>query len=586
VLYLVTVGATLGFMWLSSRLGLPWSVGVDVLDAVPRVLTLRRTFYLTDVLLLYTFLIALAPAAFYLLRRGQTWLLLGAAWGVWTAHQIRPIDMPWPSEEGAFYYIAAWQVLFFTGLAIGWHRGLLARRFGGTLSWPPLAGSAICLLIFLAVWRWGSLWLGRYHPDGGAALAEAFAKWNLPPARILAIACVFTFFFLVADFLWVPIRATLGRFLLPLGQSALPAYVLQLIVVAGLTAYRDQVAQGEVTTRLRGTAFQLMAVLLVWLVTLTWASARGWIARMTSERTLEGRLDPILGAGLAAALGLAILVGPVPAAPVAGFVPVRDDRNSLDEPHYLVHVPPQAEARQPLPVVLLLHDRDEDAELFGDELIRLADRDGWLLVAPQLPYEEEHLDPDVIAAEAPALLRGVRDVIGELSANTGLVLRRRVVLFGYGRGASLAARYAQVYPAQVRGAALLGGGAYTLPSAPGGVPDPPFPFGVAGLAGRVGRPIEPAPLRRVNFWIGVGSDDTDPADTSRAWDPYLGVTRVERNRNFASALRDFGAPVQFEMFSGTAHRLTPEMRLAVADFAQRLVAQPAQDPPLLPRGQR
>src|SRR6185369_9249324 len=41
LLYAVTVCATLGFMWLSSRLGLPWSVGVDVRDAVPRVLTLR-----------------------------------------------------------------------------------------------------------------------------------------------------------------------------------------------------------------------------------------------------------------------------------------------------------------------------------------------------------------------------------------------------------------------------------------------------------------------------------------------------------------------------------------------------------------
>ena len=122
LLYVVTVGATLGFMWLSSRLGLPWSVGVDVLDAVPRVLTLRRTFYLTDVLLLYTFLIAVAPVAFFLLRRGQSWLLLGLVWGVWAAHQIKPIDMPWPSEDGAFYYIAAWQVLFFTGLTMGWHR--------------------------------------------------------------------------------------------------------------------------------------------------------------------------------------------------------------------------------------------------------------------------------------------------------------------------------------------------------------------------------------------------------------------------------------------------------------------------------
>src|SRR4051794_38885676 len=42
LLYLVTIGATVGIMWLSSRLGLPWSVGVDVVEAIPRVLTLRR----------------------------------------------------------------------------------------------------------------------------------------------------------------------------------------------------------------------------------------------------------------------------------------------------------------------------------------------------------------------------------------------------------------------------------------------------------------------------------------------------------------------------------------------------------------
>lgn len=82
LLYFVTVGATVGFMYVSSRLGLPWSVGLDVAAAVPTVLALRGTFYLTDVLLLYTLLIALAPLAFVLLQRGLTWLLVGASWGL------------------------------------------------------------------------------------------------------------------------------------------------------------------------------------------------------------------------------------------------------------------------------------------------------------------------------------------------------------------------------------------------------------------------------------------------------------------------------------------------------------------------
>jgi transaldolase len=65
---------------------------------------------------------------------------------------------------------------------------------------------------------------------------------------------------------------------------------------------------------------------------------------------------------------------------------------------------------------------------------------------------------------------------------------------------------------------------------------------------------------------------------------YVRFKDIFHGDRFAE-LRDAGAPVQLEMFNGAGHRLTPEMRLAVADFAQRLVAQPPQDPPRLPRGQ-
>ena len=110
-------------------------------------------------------------------------------------------------------------------------------------------------------------------------------------------------------------------------------------VVATHERVRDNVAHVELTTRVRGTAFQLLAVLLLCLVTVVWSSGRGLLARLTSERTLSGRVDPALGLALAGALGLAIVVGPVPAPPGAGFVAVRDDRNSLDEPHYFIPLP-------------------------------------------------------------------------------------------------------------------------------------------------------------------------------------------------------------------------------------------------------
>lgn len=590
LLYAVTVVATLGFMWLSARLGLPWAAGLDVAEAVPEVLTLRRTFYLTDVLLLYTFLIGIAPIAFWLMHRGRTWVLLGLSWGVWAAHQIRAIDMPWPSEDGAFFYIAAWQVLFFTGLAIGWHRTALAPRVAPFLHWRTLLVSGLGLALFLALWRWGPLWAGRYVPDGGAAISEAFAKWNLPPGRLVACATVFTFFFLVVHFFWTPISGTVGRILLPLGASSLTAYVLQLLVVAALTGYRDNVAQAALDSRVRGTAFQVLGLLTVWLLLNAWVGLRHLIAHATSERALERRLDPAMGLMVAALLAVAILVRPLPVQPAAGFAPVRDDRSSVDEPYYLLHVPPNAAERQPLPALVVLPDANEDAEAFGDALIQLADRDGWLLVATQLPYEQDSLDPATVAAESPRLLRGLRDVIGELAANTGLRVRRRVTLFGYGRGAAAAERYALAYPSDVRAVALLGGGGYTLPptgdpAAPDRSTDPPFPFGVNGMLDRFGRPVAASELRRVRFWVGVGERDRNPAETSRAWDPYLGTTRVERAEALARALRDAGAPTELRIFPDASHAVGPEMRAEVAAFAARDRESGPVQPPRLPRGE-
>lgn len=584
LLYLVTVGATLGFMWLSARFGLPWSAGIDLHEATPEVLLLLRSFYLTDVLVLYTVLIAVSPLAFWLLARRWTWLLLGISWGIWLAHQFHPVDMPWPSEEGAFYYIAAWQTLFFTALAIGWHRDTLAQRFGPLLGWRVFAISALGLVLLLVVWRWGGIALSRFTPDGGALMIDLFAKWNLPPARLIACGIVFAFFYSLVHLLWVPIRTLTGGLFLLLGQSALTAYIAQLVAVGVLSGVRDHLPRTVVATELRGTIFQLSAVALVWAVVTVWLHVRRILSGRGGWGIPRTRLDLAFGSVYAAFLAAAIVIAPLPAAPAAGFVPVRADRSVPVQPNYVLHLPPAAIEKQPLLPVIVLHDLDEDAEQFGDELLSVADREGWLLVAPQLPYESDALDPETIALESPALIRGLNQIIGELPTNTGLRVRRRALLFGYGRGAPLAGRYALAYPREVRGVALLSGGGYTLPPRMTGGEEPPFPFGVKDA------PFEPmtaerlADLRRIRFWIGVGAEDSDPLQTSRAWDPYLGMTRVERAEAMAAALREDAADVELVVFPGAGHSITPMMRQAVADFATRVGNLGTSLPPRLPPG--
>ena len=74
-LYLLTVGVTLLFLPASEILYLPWAQGVDltdVLSVLVSIVTLHRTYYLIDVMLLYTVLFLLVPTAFVLMNAGKS----------------------------------------------------------------------------------------------------------------------------------------------------------------------------------------------------------------------------------------------------------------------------------------------------------------------------------------------------------------------------------------------------------------------------------------------------------------------------------------------------------------------------------
>src|SRR5438445_306267 len=79
-------------------------------------------------------------------------------------------------------------------------------------------------------------------------------------------------------------------------------------------------------------------------------------------------------------------------------------------------------------------------------------------------------------------------------------------------------------------------------------------------------------IAQAHGWIlvGVGSDDTNAADIPRQWDPVLGRTRVARAQAFEKALTLLRVPVQFTMFPGAKHQLTPPMAATVDAFFAKL----------------
>jgi pimeloyl-ACP methyl ester carboxylesterase len=223
---------------------------------------------------------------------------------------------------------------------------------------------------------------------------------------------------------------------------------------------------------------------------------------------------------------------------------------------------PQPSPSGPLQVLVALHGMGGNGTDFGMALAQQADANGWLLVAPTISYGD-WTNPDVIAHEDPALIAWLSDYISTLSQRTGTPVQPRALLFGHSRGAQLALRFTEVHPEQVAGAAAVSAGTYTLPlstdAKSGQALD--FPFGVADLAQTDGgQSFDVNGFDSVPIWIGVGGADNNAADVPAAWSPYIGATRVDRARTFASTLQQVGADVSLTVFPNTDHTLTDAMR--------------------------
>jgi hypothetical protein len=131
-LYLMTVTLTLTFMFLSAHLALGWDSGMSGAtwsELLVSVLTLHRTFYLTDILLLYTLLVLAAVPVLVLLVHAQTILVLAGSWGLWMLWQLAPqhAQFPWSIIGNSVFNFPAWQALFVTAMVIGYHRQRLER---------------------------------------------------------------------------------------------------------------------------------------------------------------------------------------------------------------------------------------------------------------------------------------------------------------------------------------------------------------------------------------------------------------------------------------------------------------------------
>ena len=280
-LYAIAIWLGLAFVAGAALLDLPKGAAfaADPARFARDIVLMRRTFYLVDVMLLYAFLMALAPIAIWLLKRGWWPPLLVVSVALWLDFQLWPstTNVPWYIVDDAVFHFAAWQVLFFVGLTLGFYRDALGNRIA-RMSIPRLPGGAIgpLLLIFgVLVWLHvtDARIIDRFAGAGeGARLLDAwFDKSSLPLPRLVACLLVFAFAWTLVTRAWRPINRVLGPLLLPLGRAALYAYAAHVVIVFVVEAARAQLEDASIPGPFSADnvslAIELSGLTALWLTT-------------------------------------------------------------------------------------------------------------------------------------------------------------------------------------------------------------------------------------------------------------------------------------------------------------------------------
>ncbi|HLY66395.1 MAG TPA: serine hydrolase, partial [Chloroflexota bacterium] len=292
-LYLLTICLTLAFAITLHELGLSWiqdTTGLSPFRFVVGIITMRRAYEMTDVLLFYTLVVSLGGFAAAQLAAGRTWQLLLLSVGLWAGWQQAPgrVELPWPIADNSVFHFPAWQLVFVGGLVVGYHREVVTR----TLSRVPgvatllLSGTVVTAAALLHGSHWQQILQALPGTDPDALETLLFEKADLHAGRLFLFAWLALFAFTIVTLAWRPIRLGLGWLLLPLGQHPLLAYTAHLFVLAADWRCQDQIFGTDWPSTGQTTVLGLASVLAVWLaVRLSCAiagAASNWFANLRS----------------------------------------------------------------------------------------------------------------------------------------------------------------------------------------------------------------------------------------------------------------------------------------------------------------
>jgi S-formylglutathione hydrolase FrmB len=213
--------------------------------------------------------------------------------------------MPWPIAGNNLFHFAAWQVLFFTGLVIGHHWEALGKRASRVNRVRVLDFAVFALAVVIALYVVQDRLLSRFISGSGdqaaaraALVADITSKSDLRLGRLLVFGLVFVVLFIVTTEFWPILRRFVGWLVLPLGQRALYAYALHVLIALAVVLGLRRLGLPDNSASARTNAIiQVGTVLLVWFL-VRFAP----IPRRVTSQPLWLASPLILAVGLAVAL--------------------------------------------------------------------------------------------------------------------------------------------------------------------------------------------------------------------------------------------------------------------------------------------
>jgi hypothetical protein len=196
-----------------------------------------------NILPLFVVFFAVSPLVFELLRRRQTLLVAGASLALWAAAQWRPELIPFadPVCGTPIFSVAAWQLVFFSGVLIGYHRDFIAREL-----WPKhgrtiaITTGVVTLAIFMAAQLQRGVF-ARFGVTFPPSSAWLFAKPTSGPVRTAYDGGMFMLAYLA---LARTERSTRGRAVREgvemLGRKSLYCFVVHLAFALPASAFTIQ----------------------------------------------------------------------------------------------------------------------------------------------------------------------------------------------------------------------------------------------------------------------------------------------------------------------------------------------------------